>query len=371
MGAHKIDLVMDFQYGSTGKGLLAGYLAKRGAYDTVTCAFAPNAGHTYRDGDLTVMTQQLPTGAVVSPTVRNILLGPGSLIHLATLFAEMEKYKDYLKNKTIVVHPQAAIVTNAHTDQEKLWGMSKMGSTGKGVGAAMVHRIMRGGYGMELNTAGSPRWKAALEERNIFVSTDLYRAVMDESREMLVEGAQGFSLSLYHGQYPHCTSRDVTPLQVMADCAMPFRAGPYVQVWGTIRTFPIRVNNRDGSSGPCYPDQEEISWDSIGVEPELTTVTKLPRRIFTFSQQQLTDAVYQCGGYGFNKTNLFLNFCNYFSNDRARLEKLVREIETARPHMWNVPNVELLGFGPDDHNVITREAWEELGAFAGLNEVSI
>src|SRR5574337_359110 len=47
--AHKIDLVMDFQYGSTGKGAIAGYLAKRGDYDTAVCSFGTQAGHTYID----------------------------------------------------------------------------------------------------------------------------------------------------------------------------------------------------------------------------------------------------------------------------------------------------------------------------------
>ncbi|MGL5178493.1 MAG: adenylosuccinate synthetase, partial [Aeromonas veronii] len=88
---HKVDLVMDFQYGSTGKGLIAGWLAQRGDYDTVVCAFATNAGHTYvnKTEGIHLMTQQLPTAAVVSKTVKHILLGPGSLIHAQTLINEI------------------------------------------------------------------------------------------------------------------------------------------------------------------------------------------------------------------------------------------------------------------------------------------
>lgn len=361
MTAHKIDLVMDFQYGSTGKGLLAGYLAKRGAYDTVVCAFAANAGHTYVDKErnISMVTQQLPT-AISSPTVKSVLLGPGSLIHLPTLFAEMDRYKDMIANKQIVIHPNAAIITDAHAEMEKNWGQSKMGSTTKGVGAAMVQRIMRGSNNMSLNIAGSAPHFAELDKRNIFINANLYRAVMEESQEMLIEGAQGFGLSIYHGQYPYCTSRDVTPAQIMADCAIPFRAGRYVQVFGTLRTFPIRVSNRDGYSGPCHEDQREMSWGEFGIAPELTTVTKLPRRIFTFSQEQLTEAVHMCGGYW--KTKLFLNFCNYFTPNlggRTALEKLVRDIETARPFMWNMPDVEFFGYGPDDSEVRTRVDFEQ------------
>ncbi len=66
--AHKIDMVLDFQYGSTGKGLIAGWLAKRGDYDTAICAFATNAGHTYIDvaRGIHAMTQQLPTAITSS-----------------------------------------------------------------------------------------------------------------------------------------------------------------------------------------------------------------------------------------------------------------------------------------------------------------
>ena len=47
-----MDIVIDLQYGSTGKGLIVGFLAEEHKYDTVVTAWAPNAGHTYinRDG---------------------------------------------------------------------------------------------------------------------------------------------------------------------------------------------------------------------------------------------------------------------------------------------------------------------------------
>ncbi len=45
----KVDLVVDLQFGSTGKGLLCGYLSESDDYDTVITANMPNAGHTYID----------------------------------------------------------------------------------------------------------------------------------------------------------------------------------------------------------------------------------------------------------------------------------------------------------------------------------
>lgn len=348
--AHKIDMIMDFQYGSTGKGLIAGYLAKRGEYDTAVCSFATNAGHTYiddsiSDGPKYLMTQQLPT-AIVSPTVKNVLIGPGAAINAHILRDELKRYAGYMKGKRLLIHPQAAVVEEYHADFEIADGRTKMGSTAKGVGEAYIERMRRR---PDNNTVGN-RWRSGVEPTLAFcIATEAeYRDVLDKSESLIIEGAQGFSLSLYHGQYPHVTSRDVTPWQIAADCALPYRMASYIQVIGTLRAFPIRVNNRDGSSGPCYPDQKEIQWSDIGVIPELTTVTKLPRRIFTFSEQQLAEAVFHCGSYW--KTRLFLNFVNYLKSP-DEIQALIERIERPKSLALNAPSVDWLGYGPNDSNV--------------------
>jgi len=343
-------MVMDFQYGSTGKGLIAGYLAKRGNYDTSICSFAVNAGHTYIDRaqGINLMTQQLPTGGLVSPTVKTILIGPGALIHGATLFKEITDNIMLLKGKRIMIHPFAAVIEDYHAEEEKSGGMTKIGSTAKGVGTAAIERIKRDP--LNPNVAAKRFYTGPLAQ--YVVTQEDYRIALEKAEEILIEGAQGFSLSMYHGQYPYTTSRDVTPWQIAADCALPYRWASYIQVIGTMRTFPIRVNNRDGSSGPCYPDQLELSWSNfaeMGIAPELTTVTKLERRIFTFSQRQAAEAAFHCGGYW--NTRIFLNFANYCRGDE--LTEIIQKIETPTKHNLNPPKVVWIGWGPDDEDVTT------------------
>jgi adenylosuccinate synthase len=347
---HKIHMIVDFQFGSTGKGLLAGWLAKREDYDTAICSFAPNAGHTYidRNRGISMMTQQLPT-AISSPTVKQVLIGPGALIHVPTLLAELERYKDLMLGKVLMIHPHAAIVTDEHAQQEYDMGLTKIGSTAKGVGAAMIERIMRR-PGPHMNVA------AACEALHLYVvsSWDYMRA-LEEAESIIIEGAQGFSLSMYHGFYPYTTSRDVTPWQIAADCGIPFKWASYIKVYGTMRTLPIRVNNRDGSSGPGYGDQKELTWEQVGVAPEKTTVTKLDRRIFNFSEHQTVDAAWHCGGYW--DTSIFLNFCNYVP-DHTR-DSIISKIETPTPLMLNPPKVRWTGYGPDDADVVyCPPAWD-------------
>lgn len=337
-----IDMTLDLQFGSTGKGLLAGYLAKRNEYDAVVCAFAANAGHTYIDKsrNLNVMTQQLPT-AITSPTVKNVLLGPGALISLETLENELEKYSKFMKGKRLMIHPSAAIITSKHVEDEHNLGLTKIGSTTKGVGAAMIDRIIRNPD--DNNVAASVLKNLPFEKH--LVTREEFDECLGQTKRLLVEGAQGFSLSMYHGFYPYTTSRDVTPWQLAADCSLPFSSAGRINVYGTLRTFPIRVNNRDGTSGPGYSDQSEIQWNDLNLPPELTTVTKLPRRIFSFSQKQLNQALRHCCGF---RTILFLNFANYFKN-KEDLNALVSEVvRTANNHGAGLG---YLGFGPDDADV--------------------
>lgn len=346
---HKVDMVLDFQYGSTGKGLIAGYLAKRENYDTAICAFATNAGHTYIDEErgIHVMTQQLPT-AITSPTVRNILIGPGSAIHLETLKEEIARYAQYLEGKKVLIHPHAAVVEDYHAEFEMSDGRTKMGSTAKGVGEAYIERIRRNPQNP--NTIGR-RVSTRDPLYGMIATPEEYRDALAAAESVIVEGAQGFSLSMYHGQYPYTTSRDVTPWQVAADCGLPYKWASYIRVIGTLRTFPIRVSNRDGSSGPHYPDQVELKWEDIGLNAELTTVTKLPRRIFSFSHTQLQEALWHCGGYW--DTRLFLNFANYVT-DKALLNEMIATIESPTKMNMNSPKVAWIGNGPDDKDVVAR-----------------
>lgn len=342
----KAYMIFDMQYGSTGKGLLAGFLAKREQPDVVVTAWGPNAGHTYIDETGRVFIHRMLANGIVSPALTTVLIGPGSVIDLDILYVEIFHARDIMCGKTIVIHPQAAVVLSDHLETEKR--NVKIGSTMKGTGAAVIQRIERNPDDMNTaETTVSARWLQDVRNLgvNVYVDSDDYMHRLQTARVIQIEGAQGFSLSIYHGQYPYCTSRDVTPAQVLADCAIPYSIRP--EVYGTLRTFPIRVANRFGddgttySSGPCYPDQVELQWEDLGMKPELTTVTKLPRRIFSFSFHQLQEASFYCA-----PTAIFLNFINYLSSEED-LSVLVDQIE-------NVSGADVVWFGtgPNHNNVI-------------------
>lgn len=321
----KLDIVVDLQYGSTGKGLIVGYLAENNAYDTVVTAWAPNAGHTYIDSKGRKFIHTHLANGIVGPCVRKVMLGPGSLINPDQLIEEIGQCIDIIVQKgiRIIIHPHAAVVTAEHI-LEEAGPMTKIGSTKKGVGAAMIQRIRRDPD--KMNVASSCQ---AL--RPYVATVSEYREELASSSQVLVEGAQGYGLSMYHGFYPYTTSRDVSIWQILADSGIQAsdvidRYGcSILKVIGTCRTFPIRVANRfdeDGAqigySGPCYDDQCEISFEEIGQKVELTTVTKLPRRIFTFSGKQIQEA---CAHNAARE--VFLNFVNYARSEAELIDILL------------------------------------------------
>lgn len=341
-----LHVITDLQFGSTGKGLLAGWLAKRVNPDTLIIAWSPNAGHTFIDSDgRKFVNTALPNG-IVADSVKRILIGPGSVVNPENLMDEINMYIDRLEGVDIMIHENAAVVTQEHRDQEAR-GMFKIGSTMKGVGAAVIDKIRR-----------DPTKNVIA--RDVLVSTPLegfvvsaqqYNDAMDAADVAILEGAQGFSLSINHGFYPYTTSRDCTVAQMLVDCAIPMNGVIRDStVYGCARTYPIRVANRYdadgnmiGTSGPCYDDQREMDWSELGMEPELTTVTKLPRRIFTYSKQQIEEAVRM---NGVNK--LFLNFVNYIGLDESptamNFADYITHIESLGIHVNDI----IIGAGPTE-----------------------
>jgi adenylosuccinate synthase len=330
--AEGANFLVDGQYGSTGKGLVAALMGENMPYATnrVTSNAGPNSGHTSFIGGKKVVLQQLPSFAVAAARHRNtpieVLLNAGAVIDPSILTREISQHGT---NIIVRVHPNAAVVTESALRHET--GMhERIGSTGKGVGAAIAAKVMREPL------AVASQHVAALEGAGV-----QYAIRLGRKAPQFVEVSQGFSLSLNAGGfYPYCTSRDCTVQQALTDAGLHPR--DYHQAIAVYRTFPIRVA---GSSGPMYSDQQEISWQSIGQKPEITTVTKKIRRLFTWSRQQFKASV------AWNRPeHLFINFMNYL-NPEDRMPFLHQVISDYKDVIGLRPLTVGLGFGPKPEDV--------------------
>lgn len=338
--------IIDLGFGSSGKGLLAGYLAKRRKPDVVVHAFGPNSGHTYISESGRKLIHRMVGLGVVSPNLKHHLIGPGAVVDLDILFAETFHCMDLMNGANIYIHENATILQDHHVITES--SLVKIGSTMKGTSAAMIEKINRDESAKILakHFKHSIGIRAAdLDLPISVIGRNDYKNIVENAKVLQIEGCQGHSLGLSSGFWPHVTSRECSTNQLLSDCWLPPELD---EVIGCARTYPIRVANRlDGEgkmigwSGPCYPDQKEISFDSIGVEPEYTTVTKLPRRVFTFSEEQIAESIWLSGC-----TSVALCFSNYCSNSElSRIESIVNKYAKVKWKTW----------GPSDNHV-TEEA---------------
>lgn len=322
------------QFGSEAKGSVVGWLARRHPYTAAVAAFPPSAGHTYIWEGKTIVNVMLPI-SVVSPTVREIFIGPGALVDVERLEVEIQTARSMglMEGKRILIHEHAGVVLPQHSEAEKAANLTNIGSTVKGGMAAQVDKMRRD---PDDQWVAREKLKGTGLEQCVVTKRD-YLAALTAHSDVMIEGSQGFGLSIHHGFYPYTTARDTTPWAVAMDCGLPWSWASEIETVWVMRTFPIRVNNRTGSSGPAYPDSAETSFEEINRATEFTTVTKLPRRIFTFSDQQLEHLHDQCCN---DKSWVALTFCNYLSPDEVH--DIIEKIENTGVR------VGLINTGPDD-----------------------
>jgi adenylosuccinate synthase len=336
---------------SDGKGAISAALASE--YDVHVRVGAANAGHTvWVDGEKHVL-QQIPCAAYTNPHAECVV-GRGALISLEIMLEEIQRNRQWriqqgLPPLDLFIDGAAHVIDSRHITQESQSGLAeRIGSTSavarEGIGAAQIARVARDKDG--LDTIGSivrrsESWADEIAITDTVELLDLWREV---GSDILLEGTQGTGLDLVQGDWPYVTSRSTTAAGLCADTGI----GPrYLdKVILVCRTFPIRVA---GNSGPFYHDSDEIDFETIGVDPEHTTVTKLRRRIATLSYEQIRRAVLINSA-----TDIALTFCDYVDpgiagqsgdagdvSHRYVLDKLVYHIES----IAGVP-VSYMGTGP-------------------------
>lgn len=380
-----VTVVLDSQAGSCGKGKFIGYLARKDNVDIAICNFMSNAGHTYKNGDKVVMTQQLPTSIVSGGT--SLLIGPESAITPEILFDEMLKYRYELKqhyDRQVIINGNAVVIKSKHrkTEAEVL----RSGSTFKGCGAARADKVMRqaelfgswferfshGEYTNEIQRDKYTNEQLQYICDNIVVLDTLQYITdaIDMGKNILVEGSQGCDLDINFGlPYPHTTSRQCHAGQLIADCGIaPSLLDETIMI---MRPYPIRISNTTNlkdnngdrlivSSGD-YAGSEEITWDIVkercgapdDVElGEQTTVTKKTRRVFEMNWDRLKKVV------KLNRpTQIALNFAQYIDwgalgcREYIKLPAKVRQFVQKVEAETGVP-VTLIGTGADNNDII-------------------
>lgn len=363
----KLNIVTDGQHGSTGKGLITSYLAWKHRPSILSTTNMANAGHTAVDttGEAFV-AKALPSASVLNNWYGSqynpmIFVGASSAFTKEQLLKEIKECK--LDPAQVLIHPRAGVITEDHRQREndEQVGTKHIASTMQGCGSFLADKIMRKADLQLARDYDDLQSMLSRPDAHNWLKSELGSGVT-----ILHEGSQGFSLDINHGShYPQCTSRGTTAMQNLADLGLNHT--DVGDIYLVFRPYPIRVGNVieegqiKGHSGGCYSDNEETTWESVSTaagapaeisKKELTTVTKRLRRVFTFSKQQLKEAVNVNGA-----TKLALNFANYIdwscfeTNQRESLPSKVIDFIHMVEDFTSV-KVALVGTGPQLNHVI-------------------
>ena len=278
-----ISIVVGGQFGSEGKGKVALAIARETRASIVVRVGGTNSGHTAVDAaGKTWALRQLPVSILASATMA--VLPPGAIIDPEIFQSEVKSLR--LEQERIAVSPWATVISTADKQAERDEGLvGQIGSTASGTGAALVRRIGRQSGEHILAKDCRPLHPFLADTSKIM------RHALNRNKRVVIEGSQGFGLSVLHGgYYPRSTSRDTTAGTFLGESGLSPRDVDDIIL--VLRCHPIRVA---GNSGPL---KGETTWAAIARKAglpadycELTTATKRIRRVGTFDAELVKRAI--------------------------------------------------------------------------------
>ncbi len=270
----KADLIVGIQWGDEGKGKIVDRLAKE--YDMVCRSQGGhNAGHTIWVDGTRYALHLIPSG-ILNPKAINVI-GNGVVLSPSSIIKEMTQF-DALEGR-LFISDKAHLNLSYHSliDQarEKLKGEGAIGTTGKGIGPAYSDKINRVGVRvgellnpmklcksvmgyfaqnreifdiLKIQTPNESDLLAELQEYSAKLSpfiTDttqmIWRALDEENKRVLLEGAQGTMLDIDHGTYPYVTSSST--VSAGACTGLGINPKDIGKVIGIVKAYCTRVGN--------------------------------------------------------------------------------------------------------------------------------
>ncbi|NHT16135.1 adenylosuccinate synthetase [Cellulomonas sp. IC4_254] len=342
-----VDVLVGGQFGSEGKGNIAYHLAPE--YGVLVRVGGPNAGHKVRHDGSVLTHRTLPSGSRANPHAP-LVIGPGAVVNPFVLLNEIAETG--VDPARVKIDPQVMVINQDDIDREA--GLvGAIASTGQGVGAAAARRIL-GRDGSTKLARDHPELQPFLAETG-----ELLNDAFAAGQYVLVEGTQGTGLSVFHGQYPHVTSRDTTIAGTLSEAGIGPRRVRRAIV--TIRTYPIRVAGNSGDIG----HGRELQWSEIeqrsrheaGDIRDVSSVTKRIRRVAEFDWELLRRAAELNSA-----TDIALTFADYLDRNNKnayRYEQLtgatiefVEEVESVTGAA-----VSLIATSFLERGIIDRRTW--------------
>ncbi|MGA1792894.1 MAG: adenylosuccinate synthase [Thermoplasmatota archaeon] len=302
-------VLMGTQWGDEGKGKITDILAEE-ADAVVRYQGGNNAGHTIVVGERTFKLHLVPSGVIRGDMMA--VIGDGTVVDPWVLKKELDYLRDAgINTAGVVISDRAHIIMPYHKMldglQEAARGDSKkVGTTGRGIGPCYQDKAGRVGI-----RAGDLKYPALLKDKvgtgvrsallagktlGVDIELDeeqvfselmevgeillphirdaplLLSGLMEQGKNILLEGAQGTFLDIDRGTYPFVTSSSCTAGYASAGSGI----GPLDidKVMGVVKAYTTRVGE-----GP-FPTELRNNLGKLIQERghEFGTTTERPRR---------------------------------------------------------------------------------------------
>ena len=303
----KIDILLGLQWGDEGKGKIVDAISP--GYDMIArFQGGPNAGHSLEFNQVKHILHLIPSG-IFHPEKLN-LIGSGVVIDPSVFKKEIEELGPPVKElrERLVISTRANLILPTHRILDAAYecqkGMTKIGSTLKGIGPAYTDKISRNGlrsgdilrkdfrelynqhrerhlsilsnYDYEFDLSKYEEgWFEGIEMMKNFqiINTEyLINSFLKKGKKVLAEGAQGTMLDVDFGSYPFVTSSNT----ISAGACTGLGVSPKLigDIFGIFKAYCTRVG-----TGPFPTELDDETGESLRkIGNEFGSTTGRPRR---------------------------------------------------------------------------------------------
>jgi adenylosuccinate synthase len=320
-------------WGDEGKGKIISYLALKDNLDFCVRTGSVNAAHTVWTEGKKYALHMVPAG-FVNPKCR-LFIAAGANVHVAKFLDEVELTKVH---KRISIDNNASIIEEKHSAQDKASAFNKgLGTTGWGVGPAIEERARR--------TAKLAKDLPELKPYVLDTVTEINEG-LDQGKNVLLEGTQGFMLSLFFGTYPYVTGRDTGASAIASEAGVgPTRVDDVLIVY---KSFITRVGAGPLPGEITKEEAQKRGWF------EISAGTGRDRRSapFDFDLAKKTAKINGATQSAVTKLDCIYPECQgkrRFDELSSEAKQFIKDIEK----QTGIP-VALIGTGPDALDIVDR-----------------
>ncbi|MFH1306656.1 MAG: adenylosuccinate synthetase [Candidatus Micrarchaeota archaeon] len=326
-----VTVVVGGQYGDEGKGKIISYLALHDEPDVIARGGGgPNAGHSVEYRGKKYKIRLTPSGFINKNA--KLVIGAGVMIDADVFLKEVENFE---LGKRCKIDRRATLIEQKHKEMDSSSELSKkIGTTKSGMGPVTAARAKREAKFVE-------------EEEKLREYLCDGVEIVNNAKNLLVEGSQGFMLSNIYGTYPYCTSKDISASTICAEIGLgPLKVDNVIMV---IKAYTTRVGEGPFKGEVSVEEAEKVNMQEYG------TVTGRPRRTnpnLIWEELKLAAKVNSANYIALTKLDIKFPEAAGMRDYKELPEEAKKFVEEVEKKLG--VKVGLVGTGPETEDVIDR-----------------